>query len=58
MNDNSSKLLDRALCIICQSTKGGRTSSTENGRARIKHAANLRRDDVFHRLNLLSPNGK
>ena len=41
-------------CIICQNTKiKEKTSSTENGRMKIKECANLKRDIVFTRLQLM-----
>ena len=38
-------------CIICQTVRQQSTTSTPDGRARIKEAADIRRDDVYERLS-------
>ena len=50
-------LFNRDLCIICQKSRKEKVTSTENGRDKIKRAATLRRDLVYHRVNLLAENG-
>lgn len=50
-------LLSRDNCINGQITDEGLgLTSTDHG-MQIRYAAEIRRDDVYHRLNVLSPNG-
>ena len=47
------------LCIICQSKiKDEKEVSSTVGRNRIREAAELHRDVVYHRLNALSVKGE
>ena len=43
---------DAGRCIICQKNTKEKTTSTENGCKRIIDRANLRKDEVYDRLNL------
>lgn len=46
-------------CIICQKLIPNLSeTSTLNGRNKIREAANIRRDEVYYRLNLISQDGK
>ena len=47
------KTIDKSKCIICQSSSSNRTTSTANGRKRIRELAKIRNDDVCKRLKLL-----
>ena len=56
-NDNN--LYKKELCIVCQKRKlESDEVSTESGSNLIRKVASLRRDEVYDRLCLLSPNGK
>ena len=47
------------LCIICQRRRNSvKLTSTEQGRERLRNAANSRRDIVFERLKLFSEDDK
>ena len=45
--------VDLSKCIICQKTTEEKTASTENGRKSMRNAADLRRDEVYNRLQCL-----
>lgn len=54
-----SLLVNRDLCIICQKNVHAlKLSSSKFGRNQVKHAADLRKDDVYNRLCVLDKNGK
>ena len=42
-------------CIICQQT-GGKLTTTANGRIKVIEASNIRKDNVFKYLRLLTIN--
>ena len=46
--------VDDKKCIICQASTEEPTSTTENGRKRVREAASVRKDSVCKRLKLIA----
>ena len=49
-----SNLINLNLCIICQKNKNIKVISTENGRNNIIRATEIRKDEVYNRLQVLA----
>ena len=59
MDSSYNTVFNKDLCIICQKRKIDSVPiNSDDGMRSIKKMSLLKKDEVFLRLNLLSPNGK